>query len=139
MPFGVSHDGRYDLRAGTTDYSRTLVGFEPTPGLDIEFGYHRGRDLAGLELFDAASVGARYQFTRKWEVEGRQTFSARDSGDRLAYALTLRRIGHDFVFEIENSVVAGEGRSSLRFKFTPLFAWRSASPSLLDRWRGVRQ
>ncbi len=139
MPFGVSHDGRYDLKSGETDYSRTLVGFEPTPGLDLEVGYHRGRDLSGIELYDAASVGARYQFTRKWELEGRQTFSARDSGDSLAYSVTLRRMGHDFVFELENSVVAGEGRSSLRFKFTPLFAWRSASPSLLDRWRNTRQ
>lgn len=139
MPFGVSHDARYDLASGETDYSRTLVGFEPTPGLDLEVGYHRGRDLTGVELYDAASVGARYQFTRKWEVEGRQTFSARDSGDSLAYSVTLRRMGHDFVFELENSVVAGEGRSSLRFKFTPLFAWRSASPSLLDRWRNTRQ
>lgn len=139
MPFGVSHEARYDMQHGETDYSRTLFGVEPTPGLDVEVGYHRGRDLAGLELYNAASVGARYQFTPKWEIEGRQTFSARDSGDSLAYALTLRRIGHDFVFELENSVVAGEGRSSLRFKFTPLFAWRSSSPSMLDRWRNVRQ
>ncbi len=139
IPFGVSHDARYDLKNGETDYSRTLVGFEPTPGLDLEVGYHRGRDLSGAELYSAATVGARYRFTRKWELEGRQTFSARDSGDSLAYSMTLRRMGHDFVFELENSVVAGEGRSSLRFKFTPLFAWRNASPSMLDRWRSARQ
>jgi hypothetical protein len=35
--------------------------------------------------------------------------------------------------------VTGEGRSSLRFKFTPLFAWRNASPTMLDQWRAARQ
>mgnify|MGYP001202159996 CR=1 FL=1 len=139
MPFGVSHDARYDLASGETAYSRTLFGLEPLTGLDLEIGYHRARDTAGLELYNAASVGARYAFTRKWEIEGRQTFSARDSGDNLAYAFIVRRIGHDFVFELENSVVAGEGRSSLRFKFTPLFAWRNANPSMLDNWRAARQ
>jgi hypothetical protein len=139
MPMGFTHDGRYDLASGETNYSRSLFGIEPTPGLDLEVGYHRARDLSAVELYDAATVGARYQFTRKWEVEGRQTFSAADGGDQLAYSLTLRRFGHDFVFEIENSVVAGEGRSSLRFKFTPLFVWRNASPTMLDQWRAARQ
>jgi hypothetical protein len=139
MPFGVSHDARYDLASGETTYSRTLFGVEPVTGLDVEVGYYRARDTAGLELYNAASVGARYAFTRKWELEGRQTFSARDSGDNLAYSFIVRRIGHDFVFELENSVVAGEGRSSLRFKFTPLFAWRNANPSILDNWRAARQ
>jgi len=139
MPFGVSHDAQYDLADGDTRYSRTIFGFEPTPGLDIESGYHSARDNAGVKLYDAATVGARYQFSTKWEIEGNQTFSNRDSGQRLASSLTLRRIGHDFVFEIENAFVAGEGRSSLRFKFTPLFAWRDSSPSRLDRWRAARQ
>jgi len=138
-PFGITHDGRYDIEDGETDYSRTLLGIEPIPGLDVETGYHTARDLAGNRLYNAASIGARYPFSRKWEIEGRETFSIKDDDDRLSSSLTLRRFGHDFVLEIETSFVAGEGSGSVHFNITPLFVWRRSDLSMLDKWRARRQ
>lgn len=139
IPFGVSHDARYDTDSGDTDYSRTFFGFEPYDSLDIEMGYHTGRDLLGAKLYEAFTLGARYRFSAKWELEGRQTFSVGGGRDRLGYSTTLRRFGHDFVFEIDNSYVAGEGAGSLRFNITPNFVWRRNDTSQIDRWRSQRR
>ncbi len=139
IPFGVSHDARYDTDSGQTDYSRTFFGFEPFDSLDIETGYHTGRDLLGVKLYEAFTLGARYRFSPKWELEGRQTFSVGFGRDRLGYSVMLRRFGHDFVFEIDNSYVAGEGAGSLRFNITPNFVWRRNDTSQIDRWRALRR
>lgn len=138
MPFGATHDGRYDLEATETDFSRTFIGWEPRPDLELEAGHHTARDLAGAELYEALSVGARYALSAKWEVEGDYTFSIGKSGERLGSSLLLRRIGHDFVFEVESSFVAGEGASSLKFNLTPVLTWKSDDRSMLDRWRATR-
>lgn len=139
IPYGVMHDGRYDTVSGETDYSRTITGIEPYESLTLETGYHTGRDRFGDRLYNALSVGARYALSAKWELEGRQTFSIGGQDDRLAYAVSLRRFGHDFVFEMQNSYVAGEGVGSLRFNITPNFAWRRDASTLLDRWRAARR
>ena len=141
IPFGITHDGRYDTASGMTNYSRTFFGLEPIPGLDFETGYHSARDitLQSDRLYNALSLGARYALSPKWEVEGKETFSINDDNDRLASSVALRRFGHDFVLEIETSVVAGEGGASLRFHFTPLFSWHRDDPSMLDRWRALRR
>ncbi|HVS17146.1 MAG TPA: hypothetical protein VMT18_01005, partial [Planctomycetota bacterium] len=111
VPFVVSADVRYDPDDHTTVYSRTLLGFEPIPTVDVELGHDFGRDPVTLEqLFDAATVGARYLFSPKWEVEARQTISSQGDG-RLASSFGVTRIGHDFVFEFDSRFVAGEGQS----------------------------
>src|SRR5690606_30712695 len=129
----------YDVDDAETDYSRTLFGIEPIAGLDIEAGYHTGRDLAGVRLYNAASLGARYPISHKWEIEGRETFSIRDNDARLSSSVVLRRYGHDFVLELETSVVAGEGGGSFHVNLTPLFAWRRRDLSMLDEWRAQRR
>ncbi len=139
MPFGVTHDARYDTGSGDIDYSRTFLGLEPFSGFDLETGYHQARDASGARLYNALTLGARYALSPKWEIEGKETISARDNNDQLASSLTLRRFGHDFVFEIESSYTAGEGSGSLRFNFMPLFAWRRNEMSMLDKWRALRQ
>lgn len=138
IPYGVLHDGRYDTETGETDYSRTIAGFEPYQALTLETGYHFARDTLGLRLFEALTVGARYALSSKWELEGRQTLGVGSAQDRLAYSVSLRRFGHDFVLEIQNSYVAGEG-VSVRFNITPNFAWRRSDSALLDRWRALRR
>jgi len=139
MPVGATHDAHYDTASGETDYSRTYFGFEPRPELDLETGFNWARDLNGDPLYNALSVGARYELSHKWEVEGHETFSVKDNGDRLASSFVLRRIGHDFVVEISTSVVAGEGSSSISFNIIPLLTWRPAGDSMIDRWRALRK
>lgn len=139
IPYGVLHDGRYDTDSGETNYSQTIAGFEPYQDLTLETGYHFARDTAGLRLYEALTVGARYALSAKWEVEGRQTLGVGSAEDQLAYSVSLRRFGHDFVLEIQNSYIAGEGVGSLRFNITPNFAWRRDDGTLLDRWRALRR
>jgi hypothetical protein len=138
MPFGVTHDARYDTSSGQTNYSRTAFGWEPRPDLDLEAGYNSARGLNGDRIYDAMTVGARYALSKKWEIDGDYTFSISDDGDRLGSSMTLRRIGHDFVFEIESSFVAGEGAGSLHFKITPLITWHPDDDRLIDQWRAGR-
>ena len=139
IPYGVLHDGRYDTESGETVYSQTIAGFEPYQDLTLETGYHSARDTLGLRLFEALTVGARYALSPKWELEGRQTLGVGSAQDQLAYSVSLRRFGHDFVLEIQNSYIAGEGVGSLRFNITPNFAWRRGDGTLLDRWRALRR
>ncbi|MCK6445835.1 MAG: hypothetical protein L6Q99_05530 [Planctomycetes bacterium] len=138
VPFAVSHDGRYDADSGETVYSRTYFGIRPHERLDLETGYNSARSLAGDRLYDALTIGARYRFdtdraTNKWELEGRETIS--QTTGRLSSSLAVRRFGHDFVFEIELSFVAGEGANNIKFNLVPLLGYRSPNLGLLDRWQ----
>jgi hypothetical protein len=133
MPFGITHDARYDVSDPKTVYSRTFVGVEPIPPLEVEMGYHSATDAVGDTLYSAYSLAARYDFSEKWALEGRETISTL-SASRLSSSITVRRFGHDFVFEIEASVTAGEG-SSVDFNLVPLLTYRQPHLGLLDRWR----
>lgn len=136
MPFGVTHDGRYDLNASETVYSRSLVGVRPIPSLELQAGFDDALDLAGDRLYSAWSVGARYDFSSKWQFEGRETVSTR-SGNQLSSGVLLRRLGHDFIFEIQYSYTAGEGGSSVSFGLIPLLAYRERRFGYLSRWQSV--
>jgi len=134
VPYVLSLDARYDLDDERTEYSRALVAFEPIPPVDIELGHHFGRDPdSERPLYEAVSGAAIWRFSQKWEVEGRQTITTRDDS-RLASGLLLRRMGHDWVFEVETRFVAGEGES-LSFQFTPVVLWDPSGFSQLDRAR----
>jgi hypothetical protein len=132
MPFGVTHDGRYDVQTSDTPYSRSYLGVQPIPELVLETGYHSGRDPEGELVYNAISLGGRYTMSDKWQIEGEQTVST--TRDRLSSSLALRRIGHDYVFEVELSFQAGEGGSSLHFSLDPLFLYDPPGLGLLDRW-----
>jgi hypothetical protein len=134
VPVGMTHDMRFDLEGGDTVYSRTYLGFRPVETLGVEFGYHQGRDAAMLPLYEAASAAVRFKATHKWELEASQTLSLSD--DRgLDNKFTVRRLGHDFVVEIDFGFQAGEG-SSFGVSFLPNLAYRASSLGLIDRWLG---
>jgi len=135
VPIGFTHDGRYDPETGFTKYSRTFVGCEPVHDVGIELGYHLGRDEADEVLYEAATLAARYRATHKWELEFDQSYSLADSS-ALGNSFTLRRLGHDFVMEVEVGYRAGEG-ASFNMSFKPLFAWKRSSLGLIDRWLGT--
>jgi hypothetical protein len=133
IPFGVTHDARYDVEEGDSDYSRSQLGFRPFEALEFRTGYDIARDLAGDRLYSAWSLGALFDFSEKWQIEGRQTVSS-SSGSQLESGVLLRRIGHDFLFELEYSFTAGEGGGSVSFTLTPLVSYRERRFGLLTRW-----
>jgi hypothetical protein len=129
------HDARYDLEQDNTPYSRTIFGLDPIPALGIDLGYHSARDLAGATLYNAFSTGASYSFSSKWEVEGRYVFSTLGDG-RLSSEFGVRRLGHDFVFEVSTRFREGEGGgTSIQFDVIPLLAYDEGGLSLVERWR----
>jgi len=68
-------------------------------------------------------------------MEARQTQSLLDNRS-LGYDFILRRLGHDFVLEIELGSRAGEG-TRFGIGFEPRLTWKRDSLGLIDRWLGV--
>ncbi len=135
FPFAITHDGRYDVREEETQYSSSAMGFEPVRNVGLEFGHHYGRDVLDETLYEAASMRARWRWTTKWELEGTQTQSLLENRS-LGSEFVLRRLGHDFVFELELGYRAGEG-TRFSFGFQPRLSWRRDSLGLIDYWLGV--
>ena len=138
VPFAIQHDGRYDLEAGDTLYSRSAIGFEPADNISWELGFHQGKDALGAQLFEAASVGSRWRISPKWEAEARQTFSLIDS-EELESRLTLRRFTHDLIFDLQLSERLGEGGSSVSFSLSPVVGWSRDRLGVLDHWLTTRR
>jgi len=135
VPVGITHDARYDVRDEKTVYSLSSLGFEPYPNLGFEFGYQQGRDELGTSLFRAASIGTRYRATSKWEFGVEHAISLLDE-DALNTTIMIRRLGHDFVTELEFQDRAGEG-SSIGIGIQPQISWRRSSLGILDKWLGT--
>ncbi len=134
IPFGVIHDARYDVEDRDTIYSRTMLGVRPVQPLDVETGFQSAQDLSGARLYSAWSLAARYRYSDKWTFEGGETISSL-SGSQLSSDFTLRRVGHDFIFELSYSFVAGEGGGSIGFSLIPMLAYRERGFGQLSRWQ----
>ena len=123
VPFAIIHDAQYDLDDRKTPISYTSLSLLPHPDVGVEVSYNRGLDEQRELLYDAVGVGLRWDATLKWQVEGRQSVSNIDNAE-LASELLLRRLGHDFVFELSYGYRSGEGGNSLTFSYRPLLGWR---------------
>jgi hypothetical protein len=130
VPVGVFHDGRYDLEDGSTDYARTLLSFQPIDRLDVDLGFTVGRDAADAKLFEAATLGAIYRFTPKWELEARQTLEI-ENGDSLNTKAIVRRFGHDLIVDYYVQRRSGEGGSSFGISIKPAFTEKHRPRPLL--------
>ncbi len=133
---GIYHDGRYDLENGVSPYARTLFGIEPTPEVNFALGHNVGRNTRGERIYDALTLSARWRVSRKYEVEGRQTFSLVGDGTLLTQG-TVRRYGHDFVFEFDIGFREGEG-SSFSVGVEPLLLFRQPRLAFVERLRSVQ-
>jgi hypothetical protein len=142
FPVALAYDWRYDVQDGHADYTAANWGFEPHPKLDVEIGYHQGRDVmlpqALLPVtYQAVSVAARYRFTPKWELELLQ-YIALDSSTGVAHDFIIRRIAHDFVLDVGVLYREGEG-ASFGVKFTPRLSWKRSGIGLMDSYLGVNR
>jgi hypothetical protein len=77
----------------------------------------------------------RYRATTMWEFEADYTLSLLEDQE-LDSQFLVRRLGHDFVTELEIADRAGEG-VSFGIGVQPLVAWRRARLGLLDNWLGT--
>lgn len=132
VPVALYHDGRYDSVDDKTAYSNTTFAVRPTDDLIMQVGYQRGLDDGFSNLYETASLQARYQISPKWEVELLNWVSI-ISNDSLRNQFTLRRIAHDFVLEMGISHIAGEGGTGITFNFMPLLTFRRSNLGILDR------
>lgn len=132
VPVALYHDGRYDSEDEKTTYSNTTFAVRPTDDLIMQVGYQRGLDDGFSNLYETASMQARYQISPKWEIEVANRVSI-ISNDSLRNQLTLRRIAHDFVLEMGISHIAGEGGTGIAFNFMPLLTFRRSNIGILDR------
>lgn len=123
IPLQVFQDLRYDLDDRRTVYSLTSAGFEISDDLLIVAGHRRAVDTAYESLLETAVVSLRYDWTTKWQFEVEQIFSGRADGQDVT-GFTVRRFGHDFVFDLELAERSGEGGSSIGFNVRPNFNWR---------------
>lgn len=133
VPIGVLHDGRYASSPAQTVYSLTSIGTGVKDKWGIEASHRYGRDLFGVELYEAATIAGRYRWTPKWEFEARETFSLSGDGT-LSTKGILRRYGHDILFQLELGSRSGEGGSTVNFSFRPLVSWDPSEIGLLDPW-----
>lgn len=132
IPVSIWHDSRHDFDAEQTVYSLTAVGLQPSERWGLELAHQRGRDDAGDALFEAASVASRFRWSPKWELEAQVSFPILDDGEERTQ-LVLRRLGHDFLFEIEFEDRTGEGGASFGISFRPILGWRQAPLGVRDR------
>jgi hypothetical protein len=121
--FEIFHDARYDLEQERTVYSLVSFGTHLGEQWGVQFSHQRGLDAAFQPLFEAASVGALYRWSEKWEFGARESFSLLED-EGLDTKVGIRRYGHDLVFELEGGVREGEGTSvglsvKPRFSFHP--------------------
>ena len=124
--FDVRHDGRYSLDDGTTIYSNFAVGTRwggaDRDKIGLQFGHQRGRNLLSVPVFEAASVGAFYRWSPKWEFEYAQSISLLEDS-ALGFGLIVRRYGHDVLFELQIDNRVGEG-FSVGFGIKPSLGYR---------------
>lgn len=128
VPVQISHDGRYDPETGLTDYSRTGFLIYPRRNLDLSLAFSSGRDQTEARLFEAATIGALYRFTPKWDLQGRHTIDL-ENGDALDSAFTIRRYGHDIQFDLILRDRSGEG-FSVGIRIRPLLTERKETRRL---------
>ena len=131
-PVEAYFDGHYDPQDQQTLYSLTSIATRITEDLRLEAEHQFGRSIDGEELYEAASIGALFHWTEKWEFEGSQTFSLQDNNE-LDSTFILRRYGHDVVFELESGYARGSGGGSISFNLQPRFGYHPSRLGYL-RW-----
>ncbi len=130
IPTGLLLDGRYALDGGPTAYSSTTYAIRPTRALELQVGHSRADDALGTAaLYEAITYRGRITLNPKWEVDLLSQQNLLGEGALRSEAV-LRRLGHDFVFELSVDHRAGEG-SGISINFAPLIGWRRPRVSIL--------
>ena len=131
VPIAITHNGVYSTTSESTEFANTLLDIRPTEKLDLQFSFGTGRNLAGFQTFEAATFAALYRFTPKWDIEGRHTIDLNNSQEALNTAFTIKRYGHDLLFELRIRDRTGEG-VSVGIGIKPLLSARKRPRSRLS-------
>lgn len=133
-PLGLLSDMRLDPDSGATIYGRSTLAVAPTDDWLLEVSHRRGRGADGRGLFETASFDARWTIDEKWELQLGQDINLLGTG-ALRSQFVVRRFGADFLFELEVMDRAGEGGTTVRVNFAPMFLWKRRPLGILERGR----
>ena len=131
-PFGILTDLRVDPGNGDTVYARSTLALAPSETWLFELSHRRGLDVDGASLFETASFDSRWTIDPKWELQLGQDINLLGSG-ALRSEFIIRRYGADFLFELQILHRAGEGGTTVRINFAPLFLWKRRPLGILER------
>ena len=132
LPFGLLSDLRVDPESGATIYARSTVALAPSEVWLFELSHRRGRGMDGAGLFETASFDTRWTVDSKWELQVGQDINMLESGI-LRSDFIVRRFGADFILELQVQHRAGEGGTSVRVNFSPMFTWKRSPLGILER------
>ncbi len=130
MPIGFRHDGRYLLDQGQTAYSKSTFAIKPVEWFEFQLSHDRALQVDQTSLYEAITYRGRISIDSKWEIDALAQESVFGGGS-LRTELLLRRIGHDFVFELGFSHREGEG-SGVKVNLAPLIGWARSHVSILS-------
>lgn len=131
-PFALVSDLRINPDDGRTAYGFSTAAIAPTDDWLFQLSHRRGRGTDGLALFESATVQARWTIDPKWELQLGQGVNLLGSGT-LHSEFIIRRYGADFLFELEILDRAGEGGTTVRVNFAPMFAWKRKPLTILEQ------
>ncbi len=131
MPIAVSHNGLYSTTSESTEYANTILNLRPIQNLDLQMSFATGRDGTNTQLFEAATFAALYRFTAKWDIEALHTIDLNNSDQALNSAVSIKRYGHDLLFELRFRDRTGEG-VSVGVGIKPLLSARKRPRSRLN-------
>jgi len=130
VPIGFRHDGRYLLDQGQTAYSKSTFAIKPVEWVEFQLSHDRALQVDQTALYEAITYRGRITVDSKWEIDALAQESI-FGGESLRTELLLRRIGHDFVFELGFFHREGEG-SGVKVNLAPLIGWTRSRVSILS-------
>lgn len=130
MPVGIHHDGRYLLDESQTVYSKTTFAIKPWKAIEFQLSHDRGLGTDLATLYEAITYRGRISLDNKWEVDVLAQEAVFGTGT-LRTEILLRRLGHDFVFEVGFFHREGEG-SGVKVNLAPLLGWTRPRVSILS-------
>ena len=130
IPVGIRHDGRYLFDEGETAYSKSVFAIKPVDWFEFQLVHDRGNQANLDTLYEAITYRGRITLDAKWEVDALAQHAIFGGGS-LRSELLLRRIGHDFIFEVGIFHREGEG-SGIKVDLAPLLGWTRPRVSILS-------
>lgn len=103
----------YEFKTRKSDHVITANPFGSE--LDVSVAYREARPF-----YDAVAIGASYLIGDKWAIDALEQFDLRND-KALEQRLSLRRYGHDWVFELSFSFDTNDNSQSISFTIFPTF------------------
>lgn len=112
------------------NFAEINLSSAPTDNLSFYITHSRLRSNQGGPLFHASlGLGLGYRIGEKWELAPSQVYDF-ETNKTTGYNAILRRMGHDWVFELNVGVNSITDETVASFSVEPLFLFRSGRRTL---------